>query len=168
VFAGMEGTRPVLVEIQALVAPSSLGTPRRAVIGWDSARLSMILAVLEAHCGVRLGQHDVYLNVAGGYRIPNRRPIWLWLRLWSPLSPGLPFPPIASISAKSACRGRSGRSRKPATAERSRKTGLCQRGLAVGISRSAVQVGRGSGPDGNVGGSGCAHCRVQGCSPGRE
>jgi DNA repair protein RadA/Sms len=65
----MEGTRPVLVEIQALVAPSTLGTPRRAVIGWDSARLSMVLAVLEAHCGVKLGQHDVYLNVAGGYRI---------------------------------------------------------------------------------------------------
>ncbi|OLP58561.1 DNA repair protein RadA [Xaviernesmea oryzae] len=69
VFAGMEGTRPVLVEVQALVAPTSLGTPRRAVVGWDSARLSMILAVLEAHCGVRLGSHDVYLNVAGGYRI---------------------------------------------------------------------------------------------------
>lgn len=69
VFAGMEGRRPVLVEIQALVAESSLGTPRRAVVGWDSARLAMILAVLEAHCGVRLGNHDVYLNVAGGYRI---------------------------------------------------------------------------------------------------
>lgn len=69
VFAGMEGTRPVLVEIQALVAPTSLGTPRRAVVGWDGARLSMVLAVLEAHCGVRFGQHDVYLNVAGGYRI---------------------------------------------------------------------------------------------------
>lgn len=69
VFAGMEGTRPILVEIQALVAPSPLGTPRRAVVGWDSNRLSMILAVLEAHCGVRFGQHDVYLNVAGGYRI---------------------------------------------------------------------------------------------------
>ncbi|PIT70040.1 DNA repair protein RadA [Bartonella tribocorum] len=69
VFAGMEGTRPILVEIQALVAPSSLGTPRRAVVGWDGNRLSMILAVLEAHCGIRFGQHDVYLNVAGGYRI---------------------------------------------------------------------------------------------------
>ncbi|WP_332066099.1 DNA repair protein RadA [Bartonella sp. CB189] len=69
VFAGMEGTRPILVEIQALVSPSSLGTPRRAVVGWDGNRLSMILAVLEAHCGVRFGQHDVYLNVAGGYRI---------------------------------------------------------------------------------------------------
>jgi DNA repair protein RadA/Sms len=69
VFAGMEGTRPVLVEVQALVAPTSLGTPRRAIVGWDSSRLAMILAVLEAHCGVKLGQHDVYLNIAGGYRI---------------------------------------------------------------------------------------------------
>ena len=69
VFAGIEGTRPLLVEIQALVAPTSLGTPRRAVVGWDPSRLSMVLAVLEAHCGVRLGSHDVYLNVAGGLRI---------------------------------------------------------------------------------------------------
>ena len=69
VFAGMEGSRPLLVEFQALVAPSTLGTPRRAVVGWDSNRLSMVLAVLDAHCGVRLGGHDVYLNVAGGLRI---------------------------------------------------------------------------------------------------
>jgi DNA repair protein RadA/Sms len=69
VFAGIEGTRPLLVEIQALVAPTSLGTPRRAVVGWDPSRLSMILAVLEAHCGVRLSGHDVYLNVAGGLRV---------------------------------------------------------------------------------------------------
>jgi DNA repair protein RadA/Sms len=69
VFAGIEGTRPILVEIQALVTPTSLGTPRRAVVGWDPSRLSMVLAVLEAHCGVKLGGHDVYLNVAGGLRI---------------------------------------------------------------------------------------------------
>ncbi len=69
VFAGLEGTRPVLVEIQALVAPTSYGTPRRAVIGWDSARLAMVLAVLEARCGVAFGQNDIYLNVAGGLRI---------------------------------------------------------------------------------------------------
>ncbi len=69
VFAGVEGTRPVLVEIQALVSPSTLGTPRRAVVGWDSARLSMIMAVLEARCGVQIGSNDVYLNVAGGLRI---------------------------------------------------------------------------------------------------
>ncbi|HVG51182.1 MAG TPA: DNA repair protein RadA, partial [Xanthobacteraceae bacterium] len=69
VFAGIEGSRPLLVEMQALVAPSGLGTPRRAVVGWDPSRLAMVLAVLEAHCGVRLSSHDVYLNVAGGLRI---------------------------------------------------------------------------------------------------
>ena len=69
VFAGIEGTRPVLVEIQALAAPSSLATPRRAIVGWDSARLSMVLAVLEARCGMAFGGRDVFLNVAGGFRI---------------------------------------------------------------------------------------------------
>jgi DNA repair protein RadA/Sms len=69
VFAGIEGTRPLLVEIQALVAPSSLGTPRRAVVGWDTGRLSMLLAVLEARAGLSFAGQDVYLNVAGGLRI---------------------------------------------------------------------------------------------------
>lgn len=69
VFAGIEGTRPLLVEIQALVAPSTLGTPRRAVVGWDASRLAMLLAVLDARCGVSFGQNDVYLNVAGGLKI---------------------------------------------------------------------------------------------------
>ena len=69
VFAGLEGTRPVLVEIEALVSPSPLATPRRAVVGWDSGRLSMVLAVLEARCGLTLAGKDVYLNVAGGLRI---------------------------------------------------------------------------------------------------
>jgi DNA repair protein RadA/Sms len=69
VFAGMEGTRPLLVELQALVVPTGLGTPRRAVVGWEQSRLAMVLAVLEAHGGVRLGQYDVYLNVAGGMKI---------------------------------------------------------------------------------------------------
>ena len=69
VFAGMEGTRPVLVEIQALVSPTNLGTPRRAIVGWENSRLAMVLAVLETHGGLRLGQHDVYLNVAGGLKV---------------------------------------------------------------------------------------------------
>lgn len=69
VFAGIEGSRPVLVEFQALVAPSAYGTPRRAVVGWDSGRLAMVLAVLESRCGLGLGGRDVYLNVAGGLRI---------------------------------------------------------------------------------------------------
>jgi DNA repair protein RadA/Sms len=69
VYAGVEGTRPMLVEIQALVAPSTLASPRRAVVGWDSARLSMVLAVLDARCGLALSGNDVYLNVAGGLRV---------------------------------------------------------------------------------------------------
>ena len=69
VFAGVEGTRPVLSEIQALVAPAAFGTPRRAVVGWDSGRLAMVLAVLEARCGVAFGNHDIFLNVAGGLKI---------------------------------------------------------------------------------------------------
>lgn len=69
VLAGLEGSRPVLVEIQALVAPTAYSTPKRAVVGWDSNRLAMILAVLEARCGVMMSGQDVYLNVAGGLRI---------------------------------------------------------------------------------------------------
>ncbi|AWB48747.1 DNA repair protein RadA [Gemmobacter aquarius] len=69
VFAGIEGTRPVLTEIQALVAPSNLGTPRRTVVGLDSGRLSTILAVLEARCGIPFAGLDVFLNVAGGMRV---------------------------------------------------------------------------------------------------
>jgi DNA repair protein RadA/Sms len=69
VFAGIEGTRPLLVEIQALVAPSAYGTPRRAVVGWDSNRLAMILAVLETRCGLTFHTEDIYLNVAGGLKI---------------------------------------------------------------------------------------------------
>ena len=69
VFAGMEGSRPLLVEIQALVAPSYMSSPRRAVVGWDSNRLAMILAVLETRCNIRFSDKEVYLSVAGGIRV---------------------------------------------------------------------------------------------------
>jgi DNA repair protein RadA/Sms len=69
VFAGMEGTRPLLIEVQALVSPSPFGNPRRTVVGWDANRLAMVLAVLEARAGVGIGNHDVYLNVAGGLKV---------------------------------------------------------------------------------------------------
>ncbi|MDE1907304.1 MAG: DNA repair protein RadA, partial [Rhodospirillales bacterium] len=69
VLAGLEGTRPVLVEIQCLLSPNPGGSPRRQVIGWDSGRLSMLLAVLETRCGLKLAMNDVYLNVAGGLRV---------------------------------------------------------------------------------------------------
>ena len=70
VFAGLEGSRPVLLEVQALLAPKGGdGSPRRAVVGWDSGRLAMLLAVLETRCGLKLSGMDVYLNVAGGLRV---------------------------------------------------------------------------------------------------
>lgn len=69
VFAGMEGTRPVLVEVQALVAPSLMATPRRAVVGWDQNRLAMIIAVLATRYGVSFMDKEVYLNIAGGLKI---------------------------------------------------------------------------------------------------
>jgi len=72
VFPALEGTRPVLVEVQALTVRLASGaTPRRAVVGWDSGRLAMVLAVLEARCGLQLGGAEVYLNIAGGYRLTD-------------------------------------------------------------------------------------------------
>ena len=72
VFPAMEGTRPVLVELQALTVRLASGaTPRRAAVGWDSGRLAMILAVLEARCGLSFATAEVYLNVAGGYRLSD-------------------------------------------------------------------------------------------------
>ena len=69
VVAAMEGTRPLLVEVQALVAPTSYGVPQRTATGFDGRRLQMLLAVLEKRVGMRLGQYDVFVNVAGGVRI---------------------------------------------------------------------------------------------------
>lgn len=69
VFAGIEGSRPVLVEIQALVSPTSYASPKRAVVGWDGNRMAMVLAVLEARCGMNFSSQDIYLNIAGGLRI---------------------------------------------------------------------------------------------------
>lgn len=69
VFAGLEGTRPILIEVQALVVQSNMVAPRRAVVGWDLNRLSMILAVLSARYGLNMAAHEVYLNIVGGLRI---------------------------------------------------------------------------------------------------
>ena len=69
VFAGIEGTRPILMEIQALAAKTSFGSPRRAVIGWETGRLAMVLAVIETKCGIAFSSYDIYLNVAGGMKI---------------------------------------------------------------------------------------------------
>lgn len=71
VYAGVEGTRPVLVEVQALLSKTAYGNPKRTVVGWDSARLSMLLAVLETRCQISFAQFDVYLNIAGGLKITD-------------------------------------------------------------------------------------------------
>jgi DNA repair protein RadA/Sms len=69
IFAGMEGSRPILCEVQALIAPSYLSSPRRNVVGWDQNRLAMVLAVLETRCGLVFGNKDIFLNIAGGLKI---------------------------------------------------------------------------------------------------
>ncbi len=69
VFANMEGSRPILIEIQALISPSPIPTPRRSVVGWDSNRLSMILAVLATRYGLNLAAYEVYLSIVGGLKI---------------------------------------------------------------------------------------------------
>ena len=68
-FAGLEGTRPILLEIQTLVAPTTMANPRRNVVGWDQGRLAMLAAVLEARGGIPLSGRDIFLNVAGGVKI---------------------------------------------------------------------------------------------------
>ena len=69
VLACMEGTRPLLVEVQALIAPTVYATPKRSAVGVDSGRIAMLTAVLERRIGLPLSQHDVYVNIAGGARI---------------------------------------------------------------------------------------------------
>ncbi len=111
VFAGIEGTRPLLVEIQALVSPSMMSTPRRATVGFDSARLAMILAVLETRAGMRFSDKEVFLNVAGGLKISEPRRM---RRRRSPCSRRCwrsRCPRGWSASARSALRGRSAPSR---------------------------------------------------------
>ena len=97
VFAGIEGSRPILVEIQSLVAPTSLATPRRAVVGWDNARLAMILAVLEARCGLALGGFDVYLNVAGGLKISEPAADLAVVAALASAASGRPVPSDAAV-----------------------------------------------------------------------
>lgn len=69
IFAGIEGSKPILLEIQALLAPTYMATPRRAVVGWDINRLAMIIAILNTRCGLFLADKEIYLNVAGGFKI---------------------------------------------------------------------------------------------------
>ena len=124
VFPAIEGTRPVLVEIQALTVRLATGaTPRRAAVGWDSGRLAMILAVLEARCGMSFATAEVYLNVAG--RLPverSRRRTSRWRRRWSRPCPSGRCRANAWCSARSRCPAKSGRSRMPGCGSRKRRS----------------------------------------------
>ena len=114
VFAGLEGTRPVLVEVQALLAPNPGGTPRRSVVGWDGGRLPMLLAVLEARGGLRLERRPTSISTSpAACGSASRRPTWRSRRRWSRPRPTRRPAPAWSISARSACRARSARSRRP-------------------------------------------------------
>jgi DNA repair protein RadA/Sms len=142
--------------------PSSLGTPRRAVIGWDSARLAMIIAVLEAHCGVRLGSHDVYLNIAGGYRIAEpAADLAVAAALVSSLA-GLALPAdcvyFGEVSLSGAIRPVAQTGLRLKEAE---KLGFASAVLAFGLGRSALQSRQQPCADGRPAGSGGPHRRIK-------
>ena len=142
VFAGLEGTRPVLLEIQALLSPNSGSSPRRAVIGWDSARLSMLLAVLETRCGLKLAGSDVFLNVAGGLRIGEPAAD---LAVAGGAGVGGDRPAdqrrIGLFSARSACRARYARCRRrKAGSRRAQKLGFEQAILPRRIARGGQRL----------------------------
>jgi DNA repair protein RadA/Sms len=113
VFAGLEGTRPVLVEVQALLSPSSAGRRGGRSWGWDSGRLSMLLAVLEARCGMTLGMNDVYLNIAGGLRIQEPAADLAVAAALVSAATDRPAPADAVYFGEVGCPARSGRSRRP-------------------------------------------------------
>ena len=141
VFAGMEGTRPVLVEIQALVAPSGLGTPRRAVIGWDSSRLAMVLAVLETRCGLVFGSSDVYLNVAGGLRIGEpAADLAVAAALVSSLT-GRPVPPDCVVFGEIGLSGEI----RPVGQMEARLKEAAKLGFAKALMPARRRTGRGAG-----------------------
>jgi len=71
VVASMEGSRPILIEVQALVTPASYGVPQRNTTGFDYRRLGLLIAVLEKQFGMALGQYDVFVNIAGGVRVDD-------------------------------------------------------------------------------------------------
>jgi DNA repair protein RadA/Sms len=141
VFAGIEGTRPVLVEVQALVSASAQATPRRAVVGWDGNRLAMILAVLEARGGLGFGGNEVYLNIAGGLRIAEpAADLACALALISALS-DRPVPEDVAVFGEV---GLSGEVRRVTQAE-SRLREAAKLGFRRALAPKAARGGSGSG-----------------------
>jgi DNA repair protein RadA/Sms len=144
VLVTREGTRPMLVEVQALVAPSSLSQPRRVAVGVDAGRLAMLLAVMHRHCGIQVGDQDVFVNVTGGIRVgETASDLAVALALqsslrerpcragWRPsVRSGCPANSGPSTTARSACakRRNKGSVRRwclPATSRASRRSWTC-------------------------------------------
>ncbi|MFC1672886.1 DNA repair protein RadA [Pseudomonadota bacterium] len=143
VFAGMEGTRPMLLEVQALVSPSTLATPRRAVVGWDSGRLAMIMAVIETRCGVAIGANDVYLNVAGGLKVTEPAAD---LAVAAALLSSLSGIPVAEGSVFFGEVGLSGEARAVSHAE-----GRLKEAAKLGFKQAVAPKRRGKGKAGTKG-----------------
>lgn len=143
VFAGIEGSRPVLVEIQALVGPGGLATPRRTVVGWDGGRLAMLLAVLEARCGLAMAGRDVYLNVAGGLRISEPAADLAVAAALISAAEGVPVPAAAVIFGEIGLAGEiRGVSQTEARLKEAAKLGFEEAILpASGAPRAAVVPG---------------------------
>jgi hypothetical protein len=108
VTASMEGTRPILVELQALASSSSFGTARRTILGLDQNRVALLVAVMEKKLGMQLMGHDIFMNVAGGVKIWNRRSTWASFRPSHPVFWIGPFVRTPWLSAKSGLQVRCG------------------------------------------------------------
>ena len=136
----LEGTRPLLVEVQALVAPGGYGAPRRTASGIDPNRLALLVAVLGRRAGVGLGTHDVYANVAGGLRVEEPA---IDLAIATALASSLRDRPVATGTVAIGEVGLLGELRPVAGLER-----RLREAARLGYSRAVVpRGGRGSAPD---------------------
>jgi DNA repair protein RadA/Sms len=140
VTIALEGTRPLAVEIQALSAPASYGSPRRATTGVDTNRVLMLIAVLARHAGLNLSSHDVYVNVAGGLRIDEPAAD---LAIAAALASSLRDRPIAPATVLAGEVALSGRLRGAARAER-----RLLEATRLGFDRMVTGPARGGGPTG--------------------
>src|SRR5436305_1777673 len=136
VACALEGTRPILLEIQALVAPSELAMPRRIGTGVDPKRLAMIVAVLSRHAGVALGQADVFVNVAGGVRIDEPGADLAIALAIASAAKGAPLKPKLAAFGEIGLTGRL----RPATQAERRLEECAKLGLAAAVAPAGTPV----------------------------
>jgi DNA repair protein RadA/Sms len=140
VACALEGTRPLLLEIQALVAPTDLAMPRRVATGVDPKRLAMIVAVLTRHGGLALGSADVFVNVAGGVRIDEPGADLAVALAIASAAKGVPLPAGTAAFGEIGLTGRL----RPATQAERRLEECAKLGLADVIVPAATRAGHGS------------------------